>query len=106
MISPSIKEGVDLKGDKCRCQILFKAPKPFLGDNVIKTRKEASGWDWFNHETIYPMMQAYGRGIRNENDYCVFYIIDTSCQKLFDDYEDYFNEYWWEGIESGKQILV
>ena len=35
LISPSMEEGVDLKGDKSRFQIICKIPYTYLGDQLI-----------------------------------------------------------------------
>ena len=38
LISPSMTEGVDLKGELSRFQIICKVPYPYLGDKLIKKR--------------------------------------------------------------------
>ena len=45
-------------------------------------------------------MQAYGRGIRDEDDYCVTYVLDSDFEKLINDYTYLFNEYFIEAIED------
>ncbi|GAI61214.1 unnamed protein product [marine sediment metagenome] len=79
LISPAIKDGVDLKDDMCRFQILLKVPYPNIKDarvnyllNVKKDR------DWYNNETAKDIIQTYGRAVRSPTDYAKFYIIDGS----------------------------
>ena len=38
LLSPSMTEGVDLKGEASRFQILCKVPYPYLGDKLIKKK--------------------------------------------------------------------
>ncbi|MBR2558366.1 MAG: ATP-dependent DNA helicase, partial [Methanobrevibacter sp.] len=38
LVSPSMSEGVDLPYDKCRFQIIYKIPFPYLGDKQVNMR--------------------------------------------------------------------
>ena len=38
LVSPSMSEGVDLPYDKCRFQIIYKMPFPYLGDKQVNMR--------------------------------------------------------------------
>ena len=99
LIGAGIKDGVDFKGDKCRFQILFKMPKPSIAS--VQTIKRAKVDPvWYAYQTIMPVMQAYGRGIRDADDYCVTYVIDSEFDKLLNQYGDLFNEYFIEAIED------
>lgn len=77
LVSPSMNEGVDLKDDLSRFQVLMKLPFPHLGDELVKARKEKWSW-WYNFETIKTIVQSVGRSVRNEEDKAVTYIIDTN----------------------------
>lgn len=100
LIGASIKDGVDFKGDLCRFQIIFKIPYPQLNEQV-KYRKELDP-KWFYYQTVMALMQAYGRGIRDKDDYCVMYIIDSSFKQLFDYNRGFFNEYFIEAVQKNK----
>lgn len=76
LISPSMNEGVDLPGDLCRFQILFKLPYPDLRDKQIRLRANADN-DWYDYKTALALIQTYGRGMRFEKDYCQTYFIDS-----------------------------
>lgn len=76
LVSPSMMEGVDLVDDASRFQILCKLPFPYLGDKVVKKRKERDN-QWYAFQTIMSIVQAFGRSIRNENDYASSYILDS-----------------------------
>lgn len=100
LIGASIKDGVDFKGDLCRFQIIFKVPYPQLNEQV-KYRKELDP-KWFYYQAVMALMQAYGRGIRDNDDYCVMYIIDSSFKDLFDYNKNFFNEYFIEAVQKKK----
>lgn len=76
LISPSMNEGVDLPGDLCRFQIIYKLPYPDLADKQIRLRANADN-DWYDYKTALSLIQTYGRGMRFEDDYCRTYFIDS-----------------------------
>ena len=84
LVSPSMSEGVDLPGDLCRFQIIYKLPYPDLGDKQIRLRANADE-DWYNYKTSLALIQAYGRGMRFEDDYCVTYFIDSRIRQFVSD---------------------
>ena len=100
LIGASIKDGVDFKGDLCRFQIVFKIPYPQLNEQV-RYRMELDP-KWFYYQTVMALMQAYGRGIRDKDDWCVMYIIDSSFKQLFDYNRPFFNEYFIEAVQKKK----
>ncbi len=81
LISPSMNEGVDLPGDLCRFQIIYKLPYPDLRDKQIRLRANADE-DWYNYKTSLALVQTYGRGMRFEDDYCVTYFIDSRIRQF------------------------
>lgn len=89
LISPSMTEGVDLKGKLSEFQILCKIPYPFLGDKV--TKKKMNKWDWwYNTQTVRTIIQSLGRSIRNEFDTAVTYILDEDWRIIKSKSRDYF----------------
>lgn len=81
LVSPSMSEGVDLPYEKCQFQIIYKIPYPYLGDKQINERRKIDP-QWYAYKTIMTLMQAYGRGMRAENDNCDTYILDKNIQSL------------------------
>jgi ATP-dependent DNA helicase DinG len=77
LLSPSMTEGVDLKNDLSRLQIMVKIPYPYLGDPLIQKRKEIY-FGYYEMLTATTIMQAYGRSTRNEQDWCHTFVLDTS----------------------------
>lgn len=82
LMSPSMQEGVDLKGDCSRFQVICKIPYPYLGDKWVKARMKRWEW-WYNYETAKTIIQSIGRSIRNETDYATTYIIDSAWSSFF-----------------------
>lgn len=82
LVSPSMSEGVDLPYEKCQFQVIYKIPFPYLGDKQINRRKHIDP-KWYAYKTIMTLIQAYGRGMRAEDDFCATYILDGNVNMLF-----------------------
>jgi Rad3-related DNA helicase len=82
LVSPSMSEGVDLPYDKCRFQVIYKVPFPYLGDKQVNMRRKKDQ-RWYAYKTVMTLMQAYGRGMRAEDDSCYTYILDSDINMLF-----------------------
>lgn len=76
LISPSMNEGVDLPGDECRFQIIYKIPYPNISDKQTNVRRKKERI-WYDYQTAINLVQTYGRGMRSEDDYCKTYFIDS-----------------------------
>lgn len=77
LISPSMTEGVDLRGEISRFQIVCKIPYPFLGDKLV--RKRMNRWDWwYPLQTAKTIVQSVGRSVRSNDDHAVTYILDSN----------------------------
>lgn len=81
LVSPSMSEGVNLPYDLCRFQVIYKVPFPYLGDRQIKARMQRDKY-WYNYATVMSLLQAYGRGMRAVDDYCVTYCLDSNIQMV------------------------
>lgn len=75
LVSPSITHGVDLKDDLARFQIIVKLPYMPLGDERIKKLFDKDP-DWYTNKMLSGLVQACGRGVRSQDDWCVTYILD------------------------------
>ena len=81
IVAYSLEEGLNLPNDDIRFQVLLKCPYPSLADKQIKARQKAD-YTWYLLETIRKLIQTVGRGMRNEDDYCKNYLIDTSFKNI------------------------
>jgi ATP-dependent DNA helicase DinG len=91
LLSPSMSEGVDLKGDASRFQIICKIPYPYLGDKLCKKRMFKWKW-WYGAQTAKTIIQAVGRSIRSMDDHAVTYILDSDWQTFYSKSKDLFPE--------------
>ena len=98
LIGAGLKDGVDFKGDKCRFQILFKVPFPSLASQQVK-RRRINDPDWYAYQTVMSLMQSYGRGVRDVDDWCKYYVLDMDFEGLINEYDYLFNEYFLEAIQ-------
>jgi len=75
LVSPSLREGVDLPDDFLRFQVLTKLPYPDLGDPWTAAR-QSRDHRWYAVETAKALVQAYGRSCRHAEDHGVTYVLD------------------------------
>ena len=82
LLSPSMAEGVNLKGDLSKFQILCKIPFPYLGDKVVGKKIKKWKW-WYDLQTIRTVIQSVGRSIRSEDDEAITYILDKDWERVY-----------------------
>ena len=91
LLSPSMSEGVDLKENLSRFQILCKVPYPYLGDPIIKKRMNKRK-TWYPLQTAKTIVQSVGRSVRSKDDQAVTYILDQDWQRFFNRNKEFFPE--------------
>lgn len=91
LVSPSMTEGVDLRDDASRWQVIAKIPFPYLGDEMTKKRMARNG-RWYGFVTARTIIQSLGRSVRNEKDYAISYILDEDWEAFFRRSGDMFND--------------
>jgi Rad3-related DNA helicase len=89
LVSPSMINGIDLKDNLSRFQIILKVPFPNLRSTKVKKRLETNP-DWYNWRALIDIMQSYGRSIRNDQDWAETYILDSCLDQLLSIAPDYF----------------
>lgn len=77
MASPSMSHGVDLKDDLARFQIIIKAPYLPTNDKRVE-RMMKLDFNWYTNKMLSSLIQACGRGVRSNKDYCITYILDAA----------------------------
>lgn len=92
LVSPSMMEGVDLKGNLARFGVLLKVPYPMLDEYTKRMMKIYH--TWYDNLTATNVCQAYGRQVRAIDDWSAFYILDgqfaTCLQRAKKCYSNYF----------------
>lgn len=86
IVGPSLYEGLDLKDDEGRFNILIKVPYPGI-DDYVKAKMERIPF-WYSRVTLEKVVQAIGRTNRSVEDYSTTYLLDS----MFDKIADGFNE--------------
>ena len=80
-VSPSAYEGYDLKDDLCRFSIVAKLSWPNRGDPVVAAQlAHIKGFN--EYEAASALIQAAGRGMRHEGDWCTTFILDGTVHQL------------------------
>jgi ATP-dependent DNA helicase DinG len=91
LLSPSMTEGVDLRDDASRFQVICKVPYPYLGDKLVTKRMHKWKW-WYPLQTAKVVVQSVGRSVRSETDHAVTYILDSNWGYFYSKHRDVFPE--------------
>ena len=81
LLSSSLWEGVDLKDDLSRFQIIAKVPYPNYKEKRIKAKMDKFP-SWYTAQTLTKLLQGFGRSIRSENDWATTYVLDTAVNNV------------------------
>ncbi|MDE1828725.1 MAG: ATP-dependent DNA helicase [Thaumarchaeota archaeon] len=81
LLSSSLWEGVDLKDDLSRFQIIAKAPYPNMSEKRTKIKMQKFPL-WYKSQTLVKLLQGFGRSIRSEDDWAVTYVLDEAANDL------------------------
>jgi Rad3-related DNA helicase len=99
LISPSMTEGVDLKGDLSRFQIICKVPYPYLGDKLVRKKMNKWKW-WYPLQTAKAIVQATGRSVRSKDDTAITYILDSDFEMFYNRNRDLFPQGFKESLHK------
>ena len=83
IIAPAMHEGLDLKDDLSRFQIICKIPYPDSRNDKQLEERTKENWNYYLWLVAIKLTQSVGRSIRSETDYASTYIIDESFDKFF-----------------------
>ena len=103
LVSVNMGEGVDLKDDLARFQIIVKAPFLPIGDPWISLHKERSE-RWYKAQTIIELMQMAGRVVRSKEDYGVTYIIDRNAWNLLEQNRKLLPSWFVQRMDAGESM--
>jgi Rad3-related DNA helicase len=81
LISPSVGEGFDFRGDLARWQVVLKCPFGSLGSlhTVAKMERDPA---WYQAETVKHLLQMCGRICRSSDDFGATYILDSDVDRV------------------------
>jgi len=99
LISPSLYQGVDLKDDLSRFQVIVKVPFSDLSDKrtLVKMNRERGWYDW---QTALRLVQTYGRSVRSETDSAVTYVLDSNFTSFVNSHKELFPAYFLEALSG------
>lgn len=104
IISPSMTTGYDFPYDHCRFQIMLKLPMPNIGDSRVKARR-AERKDLETADIGSTILQAYGRGMRAEDDWCFTYSLDRFMWWWYQKNAELFPKYFRDAVVPPGQIM-
>lgn len=100
-LSVNMSEGIDLKGDKCRWQVLMKTLYPNMSDKRVDYRvNQMNDWQWYNNKAVIQIEQAYGRAVRGPEDWAYFYVLDESAVNLIERSTNLFHDWFLEACDK------
>ena len=100
IIAPAMHEGVDLKDDLSRFQILCKVPfANFYDDKQLAARMEIDR-GYYDYITILKIVQSVGRSIRSETDWADTFIIDESFKRVYYNNQVSFPQWFKEAVTT------
>lgn len=89
LLSAGLTEGVDLKDDLARLNIIVSCRFPNLGNDYVQKKKSLPGGSfWFQLEAMKQVIQALGRTTRTEKDYSVSVILDERFSGVYKNTKD------------------
>lgn len=94
IVSPSMMEGLDLRDDLGRFQVMCKVPYPDMSDPLVKHKSR----EWYSWRTVRTLVQAVGRGVRSETDWTRTYVLDLSFLDLLERSTDMIPEHLRKGL--------
>lgn len=75
-ISPSCQQGVDMKYDRAKFQIILRVPYPNTSDAFI-AKMMKDNFSWYNYQALITFGQQLGRVVRAEDDFGATILLDS-----------------------------
>ena len=103
LLSPSLREGVDLPDDLLRFQIVTKMPYGDLGDPWTAARRDRDP-RWYALETAKALVQTYGRACRHAEDHGVTYVLDGQLARFLQHYRPLLPAWFLEAAHAALRV--
>lgn len=103
LVSPCATEGYDFPGDECRWQIIGKLPFPDLRSGPEHARSEVVK-RYGARRVADAIAQAYGRAVRDEDDYAECFIVDDGIRWFMRQNRDLFPGWFTEAYKVSRTI--
>ncbi len=99
LISPSLYQGVDLKDDLARFQVIVKVPFSDLSDRRTQVKMHRDR-GWYDYQTAVRLVQTYGRPVRSETDHAETYILDSNFTSFVKAHREMFPQYFLDALSD------
>ena len=96
-VGSGLTEGINLKGDLCRWQVITKVPFPSLGDPAIFAKRQ-NDEKWYVWQAVRDVLQAYGRVCRGPSDVGKTWVVDSAFISLYNKNREMFPHWFREAI--------
>lgn len=83
IVAPAMHEGLDLKDDLSRFQIIVKMPYPGIGNNPQLKRRMELNSEYYQYLSALKLVQSYGRSVRSSTDWADTYILDEDFKMFY-----------------------
>jgi len=103
LVSPSLREGVDLPDDLLRFQIVTKMPYPDLGDPWTAARRQRDP-RWYALETAKSLLQTYGRSCRHADDFGTTYVLDAQFTRFLQHYRPLLPDWFLDAAHAALDV--
>ncbi len=87
LVSSSLWQGVDLKDDLSRFQVIAKAPFPNPTERWVAAKMSRYPL-WYRSQVVTKILQGLGRSVRGRRDWAVTYVLDSAVEPLLNDSRD------------------
>lgn len=81
LLSSSLWEGVDLKNELSRFQIIAKVPYPNYKEKRTSEKMKRFPL-WYTSQTLTKLLQGFGRSVRNEEDWATSFVLDAAVNNV------------------------
>jgi len=98
LVSPSLTEGVDMKDDLARFQIVCKVPYPRLDTYTCERKKRDQ--HWYQLQTAHSLMQMIGRCVRSKEDHATTFVLDSQFEYFMKRNEGIIPAWWRAAIQT------
>jgi ATP-dependent DNA helicase DinG len=103
LVSPAIMTGWDFPGEACRFQILAKLPFPDSRSKIVQARTEMDK-DYGAYLMMQQLVQAVGRGMRSESDWCETIIIDDHAGWAMSKFKKLAPKWFWDSYRKSVTL--
>jgi Rad3-related DNA helicase len=102
LFAASMDRGFDFADDLARVVVVAKVPFASLGDKQVAARlRTPGGNEWYAVQAARTVLQMTGRGVRNAEDRCATYILDSQfATNLYAKNRHLFPAWWRDAVQK------